>query len=58
MNKDQVKGRVTETKGTVKEATGKLLDDKELEIEGNIQKNAGKAQSAFGDLKKDIKDDD
>jgi uncharacterized protein YjbJ (UPF0337 family) len=54
MNKDQIKGRVEE--GKVKEATGVLLDDEALELEGNIQKNVGKAQSGFGDLKKDIKD--
>lgn len=56
MNKDQKKGRVAETKGIVKEAAGKLLDDKDLEIEGNVLKNIGKARSAFGDLKQDVKD--
>lgn len=56
MNKDQVKGRVDEAKGAVKEITGKVLDDKGMEIEGNIQKNVGKAQAGFGDLKKDIQE--
>ena len=56
INKDQVEGRVEEAKGTVKEVTGKILDDKSMEIEGNIQKNVGKVQSGYGDLKKDIKD--
>ena len=56
MNKDQIEGRVEEAKGKVKEAAGVILDDKELEIEGNVQKNIGKAQSGFGDLKKTIKD--
>jgi uncharacterized protein YjbJ (UPF0337 family) len=54
MNKDQVKGRVDEAKGAVKEITGKVLDDKGMEIEGNVQKNVGKAQAGYGDLKKDI----
>ncbi len=48
MNKDQVKGRV-------KEAAGVILDDKGMEIEGNVQKNVGKVQAGFGDLKDDIK---
>jgi len=56
VNKDQVKGRVDEAKGTVKEVTGKVLDDKGMEIEGNIQKNVGKAQAGYGDLKQDIKE--
>ena len=56
INKDQVEGRVEEAKGKVKEVTGKVLDDKGMEIKGNIQKNVGKAQAGYGDLKKDIKD--
>jgi Uncharacterized protein conserved in bacteria len=56
MNKDQVEGRVEETKGTVKEVTGKILDDKGMEIKGNVQKNLGKAQKGYGDLKQDIKE--
>jgi uncharacterized protein YjbJ (UPF0337 family) len=56
INKDQVEGRVEEAKGKVKEVTGKALDDKGMEIKGNIQKNVGKAQAGYGDLKKDIKD--
>ena len=57
MNKDQAKGLVEEVKGKVKEAAGVILDDKEMEIEGNVQKNVGKVQSGFGDLKEDIKKD-
>ena len=57
VNKDQIEGRVSETKGAVKEVTGKILDDKGMEIEGNLQKNLGKAQSGYGDLKQDIKQD-
>lgn len=56
INQDQIDGRVNETKGAVKEFTGKVLDDKGMEIEGNIEKNVGKAQAGFGDLKKDVND--
>ncbi|MFZ2313399.1 MAG: CsbD family protein [Methylobacter sp.] len=57
MNKDQVEGRVDEATGKVKEATGVILDDKKMQIEGNIQKNIGKAQKGYGDLKQEIKED-
>jgi len=57
MNEDQVEGRIEETKGTVKEVTGKILDDKGMEIKGNVQKNLGKAQKSYGDIKQDIKED-
>jgi uncharacterized protein YjbJ (UPF0337 family) len=55
MNKDQVKGRVEEAKGKVKEVVGNVLDDDQMELEGNVQKNVGKVQAGFGDLKKDMK---
>jgi len=55
MNKDQVKGRVEEAKGKVKEVTGNILGKEDMELDGNIQKNVGKVQAGFGDLKQDIK---
>lgn len=56
MNKDQVKGRIDEIKGKAKEVAGQILDDKDLEVEGLIEKNVGKFQSGFGDLTEDVKD--
>ncbi len=56
VNKDQVNGRVEEAKGAIKETTGKVLNDKGMEVEGNIQKNVGKAQAGYGDIKQDIKE--
>jgi len=56
MNKHQVNGRVEETKGSIKEATGKVIGDKTLEAKGNIEKNLGKIQGKFGDVKQDVKD--
>jgi len=56
INKHQVKGRIKEAKGTIKEATGKLVGNKMLQAKGNIQKNLGKVQAKFGDLKKNVKD--
>jgi len=56
INKDQLKGRVEEAKGTINEATGKLAGDKTLEAKGNIQKNLGKAQEKLGDIKHDVKE--
>jgi uncharacterized protein YjbJ (UPF0337 family) len=56
MNKDQLKGRVEELKGSIKEATGKLVGDDTLEAKGIIQKNVGKVQEKVGDLKQDAKD--
>ena len=57
VNNDQVEGRSEETKGKVKEATGKIINDKKLETEGKNQKNLGKVQKGYGDIKQDIKED-
>jgi uncharacterized protein YjbJ (UPF0337 family) len=56
INKDQVKGRVKVVKGTVKQVTGKLVGSKRLQAKGNIQKNLGKVQAKYGDLKKKVQD--
>jgi uncharacterized protein YjbJ (UPF0337 family) len=56
VNKDHLKGGVEEAKGTAKEATGKLIGDKTLETKGNIQKNLGKIQGKWGDIKQNVKD--
>jgi uncharacterized protein YjbJ (UPF0337 family) len=55
MNKDQVKGRVNQAKGTIKEAAGKLVGNESMEAKGKVQKVVGKAQAKFGDVKKDVK---
>jgi len=56
MNKDQIKGRFEETKGKVKQVTGKAVGNRELEHKGRVQKAGGKIQAGYGDLKKDVKD--
>ena len=56
MNNDQVKGRVDQAIGKVKEETGELLNDKALENKGRAEKNAGKVQAEYGNLKEDVKD--
>ena len=55
MNKDQVKGAINETEGKVKQVTGNLVGNKDLEEKGKVQKNVGKVQGQFGDLKDKLK---
>ncbi len=56
MNKDQVKGRVEEAKGDIKESTGRAVGNKDLEAEGTVDKAAGKFQKNVGDAKEKVKD--
>jgi uncharacterized protein YjbJ (UPF0337 family) len=55
MNKDQVKGRVEEAKGAIKETAGHVAGKPDLEDRGTLEKTAGKVQKAYGDAKEQIK---
>ncbi|EIC22435.1 CsbD-like protein [Thiorhodovibrio frisius] len=55
MNKQQVKGRYEEAKGKAKDVAGHAVGNEKLEVEGKIQKKAGKAQAGIGDAKAKIK---
>ena len=55
MNKDQVKGRLEEAKGSVKETTGKVVGNKDLQAEGTLDKATGKAKATYGDAKEKVK---
>ena len=55
MNKDQVKGRVDQAKGTAKNAAGKAAGNKDMEQKGSMQKAGGKVRAGYGDLKEEIK---
>jgi uncharacterized protein YjbJ (UPF0337 family) len=54
MNKDQVKGRIKAAKGDAKAVAGKVLGNKSLTAEGNVERAAGKIQKIYGDLKEDL----
>lgn len=56
MNKDQVKGRVEQTTGKVKEAAGKLVGNDRLQTEGMADQVKGKVQAGYGDAKERVKD--
>ena len=55
MNKDQVKGRLKEAEGKVKEVTGKVVGNKTLEEKGKVENATGKVQAGYGDLKNEVK---
>jgi uncharacterized protein YjbJ (UPF0337 family) len=55
MNKDQVKGRVEQAKGSVKEGVGKATNNPNLRDEGTADKITGKTQATYGDAKQKVK---
>ena len=50
--RDKAEGTFHEVKGKVKEVSGKLSDNPELEAEGRGEKIAGKVQEKIGQVKK------
>lgn len=54
MNRDQMKGRLDQAKGHVKEAAGRASGNTQLESEGQIDKAVGKTQAKVGDVKRKI----
>lgn len=56
MNKDQVKGRIENATGKLKEAAGKAVGNEKLQSEGLADQASGKVQSKLGDARQDVKD--
>jgi uncharacterized protein YjbJ (UPF0337 family) len=51
MDREHVKGMADKAKGAIKDAAGKLTDDKKLQAEGKFDKAKGAAHEAVGDVK-------
>ena len=56
MDKDTIQGAVDQTKGAIKEAVGRGIGDKTLQIEGAVDKLTGKIESNIGDAKDTLRD--
>ena len=51
MDKDRVAGSAKKTKGSVKEAIGKVTGDSKTQAEGAAEKTEGRARNAVGGVK-------
>jgi uncharacterized protein YjbJ (UPF0337 family) len=55
MNQDQVKGKWNQLKGEIKKKWARMTDDDLLEVEGDMDKLAGRIQERTGDKREDIR---
>lgn len=55
MDNEHLKGPADKAKGAIKDATGKVTGDKELQSEGKMDKAKGSAHNAAGDVKDAVK---
>jgi uncharacterized protein YjbJ (UPF0337 family) len=53
-NKDEVEGKWEKAKGWVKDKTGEITNDPDLEAEGEAQRAGGKAQESWGKVKNGV----
>ena len=55
-NKDEVKGKFREAKGTVKEKVGRAVNDPEMIQDAQNEKSAGRAQETVGKARRKVGD--
>ena len=56
MNRDEIKGKAEKAKGFVKEKTGELIGNRDLEAEGSAERLAGKARETLGKTEEKVED--
>lgn len=54
INKDEVKGKMDQASGTVKENLGRVMGDAALENEGADQRASGKIEAGFGKARRKV----
>lgn len=53
-NKDEVKGKVDQAKGGLKETAGRVLNDRDLESEGTADRAGGELREGFGTARRKV----
>ena len=53
-NKDEIKGKYEQAKGGLKEKAGKVLNDRELEGEGQAENAGGHVREGYGKVKRKV----
>ena len=53
-NKDEIKGKFDQAKGTTKETVGRAVNDRDLEQEGRNDHTGGKVQEGFGTARRKV----
>jgi uncharacterized protein YjbJ (UPF0337 family) len=56
MDRDEIKGKAEKAKGFVKDKTGELINDPELEAEGEVERAGGSLREGFGKAKRKVQE--
>jgi uncharacterized protein YjbJ (UPF0337 family) len=55
-NKDEIKGKAEQAKGSIKKKVGELIDNDELETEGEVDQAEGAAREAAGTARRKVEE--
>jgi len=53
-NRDEVKGKFDQAKGTVKENVGRAVDDRDMETKGAAERAGGHLEEGYGKAKRKV----
>ena len=53
-NRDELKGKFDQAKGTAKETVGRAVNDRDLEQEGQADQTGGKVREGFGTARRKV----
>jgi uncharacterized protein YjbJ (UPF0337 family) len=53
-NNDEIEGKWDQAKGAVKENVGRIVDDRDLETEGQADRASGNIQEGFGTARRKV----
>ena len=56
MNRDEIKGKAEKAKGLAKDKAGELLNDPDLEAQGEAERAEGAVHEGFGRAKRKVKE--
>jgi uncharacterized protein YjbJ (UPF0337 family) len=56
MNSDEIKGKAEKAKGYVKDKAGEILNDPDLEAEGEVERAQGTLREGYGQVKEKVSD--
>lgn len=56
MNRDEMQGKAEKAKGYIKDKAGEILNDPELEAEGEVERGKGALREGFGKAKRKVGD--
>ena len=56
MNRDEIKGKAEKAKGYVKDKAGEILNNPDLEAEGEAERVAGTVREGYGKAKRKVRE--